>query len=103
MHTGQWWWEMQVCPYLFCCAVNLPDFLPQKLLESRKPGATIVPLIISTDKTQVTSFHNKATYPVYLTIGNIPKSIHRKPSRGAQILLAYLPTTKLEHIQNKAA
>ena len=62
-----------------------------------------MPLIISTDKTQVTSFRNKAAYPVYLTIGNIPKSIRQKPSRGGQILLAYLPTTKLEHIQNKAA
>ena len=62
-----------------------------------------MPVIISTDKTQVTQFRNKAAYPVYLTIGNIPKSIRRKPSKGAQILLGYLPTTKLEHIQNKAA
>jgi hypothetical protein len=75
----------------------------QKHLESHKPGATIVPVIISTDKTQVTQFRNKAAYPVYLTIGNIPKSIRRKPSKGAQILLGYLPTTKLEHILNKAA
>ena len=63
----------------------------------------VVPLIISSDKTQVTSFRNKAAYLVYLTIGNIPKSIWRKPSQGAQILLAYLPTTKLEHIPSKAA
>jgi len=42
-------------------------------------------------------------YPVYLTIGNIPKDIRRKPSRRGQILLAYLPTTKLEHIDNIAS
>ena len=38
-----------------------------------------------------------------MTIGNLPKDIRSKPSRGGQILLAYLPTTKLEHITNKAA
>jgi hypothetical protein len=40
---------------------------------------------------------------MYLTIGNIPKEIRRKPSRGGHILLAYLPTTRLEHITNKAS
>jgi len=42
-------------------------------------------------------------YPVYLTIGNIPKEIRRKPSRHAQILVAYLPTSKLEGFDNKTA
>jgi Plavaka transposase len=42
-------------------------------------------------------------YPVYLTIGNIPKHIRRKPSRQGQVLLAYLPTSKLDHITNKAS
>ena len=60
-------------------------------------------MIISSDKTQVTLFRNKTAYPVYLTIGNLPKSIHCKPSRQAQILLAYLPTSRLLHISNKAA
>ncbi|KAF9015985.1 hypothetical protein BDZ89DRAFT_919687, partial [Hymenopellis radicata] len=35
-------------------------------------------------------------YPIYLTIGNLPKDIRRKPSRMGQVLVAYLPTTKLE-------
>jgi hypothetical protein len=48
-------------------------------------------------------FRNKSAYPVYLTIGNIPKEIRRKPSRHAHILLAYLPTSRLEHISNKAS
>lgn len=62
---------------------------------------TIVPIIISSDKTQLTVFGNKTAYPVYLTLGNLPKHIRRKPSRQGQILLAYLPTSKLEHIENK--
>ena len=38
-----------------------------------------------------------------MTIGNLPKSIRRKPGRQGQILIAYLPTTRLEHITNQAA
>lgn len=62
-----------------------------------------MPIIISSDKTQVTLFRNKTAYPVYLTIGNLPKDIRGRPSQRGQILLAYLPTTKLNHITNKAA
>jgi hypothetical protein len=76
---------------------------PQAELEKDHPGATIIPLIISTDKTQLTLFRNKSAYPIYLTIGNIPKEIRRKPSLHAQTLLGYLPATRLEHIQNKSS
>ncbi|KAG1838687.1 hypothetical protein F4604DRAFT_1885397 [Suillus subluteus] len=79
MHTGKWWWN------------------------SQHPGATIIPILISSDKTQVTMFCNKTAYPVYMTIGNIPKEIRRKPSRQAHVLIAYLPTTRLEHVTNKAS
>ncbi|KAG1759185.1 hypothetical protein EDD22DRAFT_981132 [Suillus occidentalis] len=85
MHTGKWWWDTQ------------------KKLDKDNPGGTIIPIIISSDKTQVTLFHNKSIYPVYLTIGNIPKEIRCMPSRGAHILLAYLPCTHLQHITNKAS
>jgi hypothetical protein len=71
-------------------------------LERQQPGATVVPVIISSDKTQLTLFRGKSAYPVYLTIGNIPKAIRRKPSRHAQMLLAYIPTTKFEGIGNNA-
>ncbi|KAN0139940.1 hypothetical protein V8E53_002245 [Lactarius tabidus] len=85
MHTGNWWWSVQ------------------NLLESHKPGATVIPVIISSDKTQLTLFRSKSTYPVYLSIGNILKDLHRKTSQHAQMLLGYILMTKLEHIGNKAA
>ncbi|KAI0716908.1 hypothetical protein C8Q76DRAFT_795145 [Earliella scabrosa] len=83
MHTGRWWWDTQ------------------KEIEKRKPGATIIPVILSSDKTQLTLFGSKTAYPVYLTIGNLPKDIRRKTSRRGQILLAYLPASRLEHITSK--
>jgi hypothetical protein len=72
-------------------------------LEGQKPGATVVPILLSSDRTQVTLFGSKTAYPVYLTIGNIPKDIRHKPSHRAQILLAYLPTSKLKHVTSHAA
>ncbi|EMD30775.1 hypothetical protein CERSUDRAFT_60838 [Gelatoporia subvermispora B] len=85
MHTGKWWWNVQ------------------RELEKSKPYATVIPLIIASDKTQITLFGGKSAYPVYMTIGNIPKELRRKPSQRAWILLAYIPVTKLGHIKNKAA
>ncbi|KAI0048603.1 hypothetical protein FA95DRAFT_1490591 [Auriscalpium vulgare] len=85
MHTGRWWWRTQ------------------KALESLNPGATVVPVILSTDKTQITQFRNHSAYPVYLTIGNLAKEIRRQPSKHAQMLVGYLPTTRLLHIKDKPA
>ncbi|KAG1747497.1 hypothetical protein EDD22DRAFT_851095 [Suillus occidentalis] len=45
MHTGKWWWHTQ------------------KQVEKEKPGSTIMPIILSSDKTQVTVFGNKTAYP----------------------------------------
>ncbi|KAH8987479.1 hypothetical protein EDB86DRAFT_3065716 [Lactarius hatsudake] len=85
IHTGNWWWAVQTS------------------LEAHQPGATVIPVILSSDKTQLTLFRSKAAYPVYLTIRNIPKHICRKPSRHAQMLIGYIPTTHLEGISNKSA
>ncbi|KAJ7814888.1 hypothetical protein B0H14DRAFT_3090055 [Mycena olivaceomarginata] len=85
MHTGKWWWSTQTA------------------VENDYPGATIIPIIISSDKTQLTVFRNKTAYPVYMTLGNIPKEIRRKPSRRGYVVLGYLPTSKMKNIKNKSA
>ena len=48
-----------------------------QVFEQRKlpTGATIAPVIITLDKTQLSNFSgDKSAWPVYLTIGNIEKS-----------------------------
>ncbi|KAJ7342729.1 hypothetical protein DFH08DRAFT_1011044 [Mycena albidolilacea] len=84
------WGDTDFAPYLFGA------------VEKENPGATIIPIIISSDKTQLTVFGNKTAYPIYMTIRNISKEIRRKPSRRGYILLGYPPTSCMKHVKNKA-
>ena len=71
------------------------------MLKSHRPGATVIPVLVSSDKTQLTLFWNKMAYPIYLTIGNIPKDIRHKPSHHTHFLIGYIPVTKLTGIGTK--
>ncbi|KAG8909122.1 hypothetical protein FRC02_007985, partial [Tulasnella sp. 418] len=76
MWTADWWWLTQ---------------------GKLKKGATIAPVILSSDKTKLSVFSgDKVAWPIYITIGNVPKGIRRRPSKYATLLLGYLPTSKLE-------
>ena len=102
MNSGRWWWTRQVGSRLNRLH-HQSNCVPQKELEKEFPGITIIPVILSSDKTRVVLFGTKAAYPVYMTIGNVPKDIRRKPSRRTQILVGYLPTTQLHHVSNTAS
>lgn len=68
----------------------------QSELADKFPEATIAPIILASDKTHLSNFSgDKQAWPVYLSIGNISKEIRRRPSRGAMVLLGYLPVSKL--------
>ena len=65
-------------------------------------GVTIAPVIVSSDKTQLTHFAgDKQAWPVYLSIGNIDKKTRRQPSAQAMVLIGYIPISKLECFSKK--
>jgi hypothetical protein len=50
-----------------------------------------VPLIVASDQTTLSKLSgSQQAYPVYVTIGNISKSIRRKPTKGATMVIGYL-------------
>lgn len=92
MWTGALWNGIQVDLKLDSyLAINSSSF--QEIVPS---GSTLAPVIIASDKTQLTQFTGgKSAYPVYLTIGNLPKSIRRRPGARACVLIAYLSVDKM--------
>jgi len=67
MNTGDWLWDTQ-------------DQLPA--------GATIVPVICTCNKTQLTNYlGDQHAWPLYLTIINFRNDINRTPQKHAWILL----------------
>ena len=71
MNTSDWRWDTQ-------------NQLPA--------GATILPVICTSNKTQLTNFSgDQHAWPLYLKIGNIRKDIWRTPKKHAWILVVLIP------------
>ncbi|OBZ73416.1 hypothetical protein A0H81_07111, partial [Grifola frondosa] len=100
MWTADWWWDTQVSntgSNNVREQVKLTTYGPELL----PMDATIAPVILSSDKMQLSQFSgDKQAWPVYLSIGNIEKSTRRQPSKHATILVGYIPVTKLEYFSS---
>ncbi|KAF8600791.1 hypothetical protein BDV93DRAFT_546232 [Ceratobasidium sp. AG-I] len=82
MWTGDWWRKIQ-------------DMLPL--------GATVLPVILSSDATHLTNLSaGKKAWPIYISLGNIPKHIRRKPGSYSTLLLGYLPCPIFDCFSKKA-
>jgi hypothetical protein len=82
MHTADWWWRTQG---------EVPD------------GATIVPILLATDKTMLTQHHgDESAWPIYLTIGNLDRETRRKQTVPGSVLLGFLPVTSESGDDSKA-
>jgi len=73
MHTADWWWRTQS---------EVPE------------GATVVPILLATDKTMLTQHHgDESAWPIYITIGNLDRATRRKQTVPGSVLLGFLPVT----------
>ncbi|KAG8773758.1 hypothetical protein FRC12_002328 [Ceratobasidium sp. 428] len=81
MWSGDWWWRMQYA-------------------IGNKNG-TVVPLIVASDETTLTNNpRGPKGHPVYLSLGNISKTIRRKPTKRAMVLVGYLPTDAFSEVKD---
>ncbi|KAG8694602.1 hypothetical protein FRC09_009744, partial [Ceratobasidium sp. 395] len=82
MWSGNWWWRMQY------------------LIDNK--NGTVVPLIVASDETTLTNNpQGPKGHPVYLSIGNISKTIRRKPTKRAMVVIGYLPTDSFSEVDNQ--
>ena len=83
MHTCDWWWEMDKCT---------------------PPGSTVVPIIVGSDKTLMTPLSSSQTaWPVYITIGNLPRALRRQQMIPATLLVGFIPITKAVTVGSDSA
>jgi hypothetical protein len=55
-------------------------------------SATIIPIILSSDKTHLSKSGSTKAWPVYMSIGNIAHDVRFTPKYHAARLVALLPT-----------
>ena len=78
MHTADWWWRTQ-----------------QALIDSGVQNATIIPVLLATDKTVLTEHAGDiAQWPVYLTIGNLSHEIRRSRVKPGGMMVGLIPIYK---------
>ncbi len=55
-------------------------------------GATLIPILFGIDETNINTLGRMSCYPLYLSIGNLPKKVRRTYSWHAYGLVGYFPS-----------
>lgn len=104
LENGLWWKQKEASFHDF---ISPPKYKTKNNSNKNKAqvpaGAVVMPIILYSDETQALNYGSKTFYPLYMTIGNLPKDLRRK--MAAYRLVAYLPVlegTKKEKRQMAA-
>ena len=85
--SGQFFLLSNICKHL------------TKVQEGLPKGATLIPIILSSDKTRLTMHGgNKEAWPIYMSIGNIWAKDRNPPSNGSWVLLTYIPLAEFSDL-----
>jgi len=57
----------------------------------RNEPVSLVPIILTTDKTHLSGSGKMKAWPVYMTVGNLPSAFRLKPAADCARLIALLP------------
>jgi hypothetical protein len=92
IHWSDFWWETQV-NYNLSKLTKIKKFThPVHGLQCKLPlGATVVPILLGIDQTNCAVLGRTKMYPLYMSIGNLPKKIRQTYSRNSFQVIAYFP------------
>jgi len=94
--SGDCTWNIQVC--LSFSLAGLPMVTPTTTQEALPPGTTLLGVVLSSDKTNISVMSgNCMAHPLLISLANIEASICSKTSLHVYPLLGLLPIAKFMH------
>lgn len=89
MWTADWWWDVQVSSHLRMWRLTRSG--TKDMLQGKLPaGATVAPVILSSDKTSLSVFSgDKKAWPIYLSPSS--SASRRKPAHWQDITSSIMP------------
>ena len=94
--SGDHTWNMQVS-FVFSLA-SLPMITPATMQEVLPQGATLLGVVLSSDKTNISVMSgNCMAHPLLISLANIAPCVHSRTSLHAYLLLALLPIANFTH------
>ena len=92
LSTGDWWWRLQVKLFFLCAngKEQIKNEVNAKYGDSA-PSVTIIPLILTSDKTHLSHSGKKKAWPVFMTVGNITERVRFSEQMNSLRAIGFLP------------